>query len=97
MGWEHRKGEQTYFYRSVRTPRGPRKIYFGSDDEAAAMEAELIARCRERHRERSEIEAMREVAQAAARLADAGRLLLRLWMTANGFHQHRGQWRRRRG
>lgn len=99
MGWDHKaRGRKSgYYYLSVRTPDGVKKVYVGRG-EAAHIAAALIE---QRRRER---QAAREATRAeVARTADADRLadelydwaklLAAAWLTAAGCRYHRGTWR----
>jgi hypothetical protein len=102
MGWERRgKGGGLFFYRAVRIAGRPCKLYMGRGPDARAQ-AERVAEARERRQ--AERQALRgeQAGVAAADLAFAqaralADLLLRAALVLNGFHQHRWQWRRRRG
>jgi hypothetical protein len=99
MGWEERRGGQVY-YKSVRIDGRPAKVYCGKG-ERAEEEARQVER---RRRERQEAHAAREqeLAQAAAaeqhlrELRVFAGLLVRAAFLSAGFHEHRGQYRRRR-
>jgi hypothetical protein len=98
MGWEQR-GQRTYFYRSVRIDGQPRKEYLGHGP-VGELHAQLVSRglrLREAGRRAWRDERAR-LAVADAALADV-RTLASLIFGANmllaGFHDHRGEWRRR--
>lgn len=102
MSWDRKSRGAVggYFYRSVRTAEGVRKVYYGrgteAGDAALAMEGARTERVEAKTAliaERGAVETLEtaslEVRQWAAALATA-------WLTAAGYHYHRGEWRRRR-
>jgi hypothetical protein len=100
VAWEQR-GNQQYYYRSHRIGRRVVKEYVGP-----GLRGEMVARSdADKRGER----AARRAAEGAQHAAD-DRLLTALGQLAaavdavvaqalrdNGYHQHRGQWRQRRG
>lgn len=99
MAWESRSGLQ-YFYRSYRTPDGRvRKEYFGNGARAECAAARDAERQREKRRDEEAIVAFCvEVSDADLLLTSFGQrcsLLLEATLVANGYHKHRGEWRRR--
>jgi hypothetical protein len=99
MGWERRR-KGRYFYLSVRTPDGPRKVYLGGGP-LGEMNARLEARRRrERAAARAEWIGRRLELEAADRLLDRTAGLLRLLIAARlllgGYHRGHRHWRRRR-
>jgi len=89
-----------YWYRSRR--EGGRVVtdYLGAGlfvellAEDATMEA--AEREQERQAERDRRKCEREVDRQIDQAGDELRLLVRACLLANGYHQHKGQWRRRR-
>ena len=101
MAWE-RRGDHTYYYRSVRSGTRVTKEYIGG-----GYAASLIARLegierdqRTQRRERLEFERQRWAALEGPvlELDEVTDLLVTAAMTAAGYRRHdRGEWRRRRG
>jgi len=101
MGWERRQRGGRYFYRSVRVDGRPRKVYLGNGPAARAQARLDQARRRERHDAREALRAEQARLAAAEVALDGFRLLtgllLRATLLLGGLHEHRGEWRRRRG
>ncbi len=100
MAWEARRGS-SYYYRSRRVDGQVRKEYVGK-----GADAELVAKADEAAREavREEYGQLRRFAEEAKPvvglmkdLDEAVRLLTAGSLLAAGYHQHRGNWRKRRG
>ncbi len=92
MAWETRNG-QRYYYRKRR--EGKRVV---SEYQGRAEVAELSAQCdayarQRREAERAEAEALDRM---LAELSSLLRLLTHATLIANGYHTHKGQWRRKR-
>lgn len=89
-----------YWYRSRREGRRVVTDYLGNGllaellAEDAAMEA--AQRKLEREAQAAEREREREIDRAIDQAGDELRLLVRACLLANGYHNHKGQWRRRR-
>ncbi len=100
MAWE-RRGDGLYYYRSVRENGRVRKRYMGGGEVAElvahADETRRAERERRRRDERAELERLRELSEAGAELDAAAEVLARAEMVAAGYHNHKGEWRRRRG
>ncbi len=100
MSWERRRGE-LYYYRSVRIDGRPRKVYFGSGEEALAQQArDIVSRDRRRAERDALASEWARVAAADAALArflELAELLTRAVLILSGHHQHHGEWRLRRG
>lgn len=99
MAWELRSGRR-YMYRSVRHGHRVRKVYLGAG-EAAEQAARIDAAKRaKRSKEKGELAALQVKLNAVDQLtAEAQRginLLAEAALFAHGFHQHHGEWRRRR-
>ena len=101
VGWEQReRGAGSYYYRSVREGNRVKKEYIGCGvlGQIAALLDELQRRQKEEeaaywNEERERFE------EAAAFLEEVGSVadtLVRAHLIAHGFHNRRGQWRRRR-
>src|SRR5262245_14327978 len=100
MSWQAR-GQQRYYYRSVRLNGRVRCRYFGrgSAAEFVAVEDQLHRLERQEARERRQAALARQRAVDADlnRLCEMTSLLARAALLAAGYHQHaRGAWRRRR-
>lgn len=101
MAWEQRRGHW-YYFRSVRTGDGSRKVYVGrgaaAQEAARQVEQDRIARLAQR--EAIRVEQLR-YALADSSLRDLRTMLqtlVRATLIALGYHcHHRGEWRRRRG
>jgi len=100
MAWE-RRGRARYYYRSQRVGNRVVRVYHGSGRKAAH-----VARQHALAREAAQADAAAARALAAA-LEPLERLdndtdeqvglLLEAALLAGGFHEHRGQWRKRHG
>ena len=101
MAWEQR-GNQTYYYRSVRSGTRVTKQYLGGGLVGSLM-AELDAEHRAEHaQERSRLDAERARWSAlealASRLDDLTDAASTVELLNAGYRRHdRGEWRRRRG
>lgn len=100
MAWEKRRGG-CYYYRSKRVGNRVIKEYFGCGPEAqqAALEdaqkrAEQEARRLAARQEREQHDAATE---AVVQLGSQVDMLVKAALTAAGYHQHRGSWRKHRG
>lgn len=103
MAWERRGQSGSYFYRSIRTPEGVRKVYLGKG-EKANLEAERIAASKavleaERMALQSEQMKTSQAAQLTRDLDEFCTLLLEASLLASGYWRGRDyrQWRKRRG
>jgi hypothetical protein len=91
VGWD--KGGR-YYTRSRKVNGRVVREHVGNDD-AARGAAELAAdRRAQRREERAWLEALDAALTALCARAD---LLARAALVAAGFHQHKGEWRKRRG
>lgn len=100
MAWEKR-GERWYYYRKRR--EGDRVVseYVGGG-ELGELGATLDALDREeRQLERQRVKAWKEWVRAITKAGiDAEEMIQALssaWLLAQGYHTHKGQWRRKRG
>ena len=99
MAWETRAGRR-YYYRKRRDGGRVVSEYIGSGPGAEAMAtlddyARILER-QEREAWKAEVAHQREIDRA---LDDAGtllRLLTHATLVANGYHSHKGQWRKKR-
>ena len=99
MGWDRKKrgNGEGYYYRSVRTPAGVKKVYLGRGGAAHDAAAEVERRRRGREEAQALLRAERDCTDEADRLAAELRVwaegLLAGWMVLTGHRKHRGQWR----
>lgn len=102
MSWirKARGARQGYFYRSVRDGDQVRKVYLGRGPKAAEAAQEIEQRRQSQIALREDW--LREKSKTAAPeqcLAEARMIVNVLYRTVlllAGFHEHRGQWRKRR-
>jgi hypothetical protein len=99
MAFEKRNGS-LYYYRKERTGGRVRSIYIGSGEMAhifaqldAMRQDEKDFECWQRETERGEIAALDDALDLISKKSDA---LVTAVLLANGFHQHKRQWRRKR-
>jgi hypothetical protein len=99
VAWE-RRGDGLYYYQSERENGHVRKRYVGRGEVA-----EIIAHADETlrqsgqakaERERENLEQARALASSGDELDAAAKILVRAEMVAFGWHEHKGEWRRRR-
>jgi hypothetical protein len=100
VGLEKRSG-RVYYYKSRRDGEKVRKVYVGAGDiahlAAKLDEAERLRRKEEGAYWKAESERLERSATFLQELEEAAEVLLRAHLLASGCHQHKGQWRRRRG
>lgn len=100
MAWERRTRGGLYYTRSRRVGGRVVREYIGCGEVARAIARLDALEREEREAERAEREQERvettAAMQAMAVLVDALEELVEAVLTANGYHQHRGQWRSRR-
>lgn len=103
MGWDRKKrGSGTgYFYLSVRTPAGVRKLYFGRRTAGQLAAAAVDQRRQDRLAARKvvleERAATAEADRLAAALSASAEALSAAWLVLTGHERRRGEWRKRRG
>jgi hypothetical protein len=100
MAWEQRNGSR-YFYRSVRERDGKvRKVYGGARLEGAAEERRMIEAAQKRQQDAAAaLERETQLAhldQLMDELEAGTNHIYEEELHAHGFHNHKGQWRRRR-
>ncbi len=101
MAWE-RRGENFYYYRSVREGAKVRKDYIGRGEVAQiiAHSDDVIRHSRKVRAERGReaLDQAEGLASCAAslELEGATEVLARAQMVSAGYHRHKGEWRRRR-
>ena len=100
MGLEKRTGH-VYYYKSRRDGEKVRKVYVGAGDiahlAAKLDEAERLRRKEEAAYWEAERERLERSAAFLQEFEEAAEVLVRAHLLASGFHQHKGQWRRKRG
>jgi hypothetical protein len=100
VGLEKRNG-RVYYYKSRRDGEKVRKVYLGAGDFAQLAakldEAERLSREEEAAYWEAERERFERSAAFLQELEEAAEILARAHLLASGFHQHKGQWRRKRG
>ena len=100
MAWEERNGTR-YYYRKHRTPGGTVKSQYVGRGPVAKMIAAADRREREaREAERRRLEKMKEKLlrqrDRVREVQEAIRAVERAALLLNGYHTHKGQWRKRR-
>ena len=100
MGWEQR-GNNSYYYKKEREGSRVRSVYIGVGD-LANLSAELLAleqgdRRLAELRKREQIHALEALDAEIDALSDVVSTMTQATMIAAGFHQHKRQWRRKRG
>jgi hypothetical protein len=99
MGWEKRDNK-TYYYRKER--HGARVVseYVGSDETAHLVDSltRLMRERKNRQRahERDTIARMERQECADGELFDAVEALMQATLLVEGFHRHKGTWRKKR-
>ena len=99
MGWEERRG-RLYYYRSVREGKRVRKEYVGGGSFGQLLaqidERERLQREEEEAACKEEQERLQRSAEFLRELEEAAEILSRAQLLADGFHKHKGEWRRLR-
>ena len=99
MGWEERRG-RLYYYRSVREGKRVRKEYGGGGALGQLIaqldELERLQREEEEASWREEWDRLQRSAEFLRELEGAAETLSRAQLLADGFHKHKGEWRRLR-
>jgi hypothetical protein len=100
MGWEQRRGKP-YYYRKVRDGRRVRSEYIGPPGERTQLFADLDQLDRERRAieatERQLRRAMFADPPELASLVEQARVAVVSALEQAGYHQHKRQWRKKRG
>ena len=99
MGWDRKKRGPAsgYYYRSVRTATGVKKVYYGRNTAgqlAAAVEGRREAR--KAARQAADEEGNGEAEQLTAELNEWESVLSAAWLVLSGHHNHHGCWRRKK-
>ncbi len=96
MGWETRRNRR-FYYRSVHTDQGCRKVYIGNGDagaQAAAVdEARRAALAAERDRQAANRQHLMTVADVTRLFDDALDTLLHAELLVSGFQKKHRRWR----
>ncbi len=100
MAWEERNGHR-YYYQAERDEDGKvKKRYIGAGEiaELVAHAAETRRRVRQERRERGreELEHLEALTVPVLELDEAAAVLARAHLIADGYHRHKGVWRRER-
>jgi hypothetical protein len=100
MSWDRKGPCGPYYYRSTRQGDKVRKVYLGRGPRAEAaarrVEARRQARQAERAACRRDVAKVAAAEQALVDLTALARHLVRAALVAAGFHERRGQWRKKR-
>lgn len=101
MGWQARgTGRRRYYYLTVRVDHKIRKLYLGAGGAGKRAAEEAAAVNVKRAADHAELAALKMklagVDQVAAEVEHGVGLLTEATLFAQGFHEHRGQWRLRR-
>lgn len=100
MAWEIRN-QKSCFYRVVRDDGKVKRHYFGSGSEAEAEAARLEADKADKSAERERLAALQDELElldlADGELTTGLTDLIDAALICEGFHKHRGQWRRLHG
>lgn len=101
MSWDQRRGGRRYFYKSVRTPDGPRRQYVGMGrraEEAARQESlDRVERGNKRQRFEAQWARIEQAAAATDQFRRLADLVSKATLIAAGYHLHKShEWRRRR-
>jgi hypothetical protein len=99
MAWEERRGRSCY-YRKVRQGTRVRSRYVGSGrvaqicaaDDAIRRRDQAASRATDRAARQAEAQIDRQLAEAESALA----AMTRATLLAAGYHEHKGQWRKKR-
>lgn len=98
MGW-HRRGNGSYFYRSIREGVRVYKVYFGQGEDALALARQIEKRRQDRLAEKAahqqEMTQVAAAEQSLRELQALADLLLNAVLLASNCYKHHGQWRRR--
>ena len=99
MGWEERRG-RLYYYRSVREGKRVRKEYRGGGALGQLLaqldELKRLQRKEEEASWREEWDRLQRSAEFLRELEEAAEILSQAQLLADGFHKHKGEWRRLR-
>lgn len=99
MSWETRRGKRYYYHR--RREGGRVVAHYYGNSQTASLVSDLEETCRAKEqrgrvKERMKIRAMREDDAEFERACELVDALTEAVLLLNGFHTHRGEWRKRR-
>ena len=99
MGWEQ-KGESKYYYQKYRVGIRVVSKYIGRGEIAELIaEEDYHRRTRkqmERHKHKREVEKERQYDQLADLIYGRNTSVAKALLLINGYHTHKGQWRKKR-
>ena len=99
MAWKTINGRR-YYYESERDGGRVKLTYFGAGESGTLMAnmvaVERLERAADREQLREELEEFTAEETAASEWFDGVQAVADAAMIAAGFHQHKGQWRRKR-
>jgi hypothetical protein len=99
MGWEKR-GNKSYYYRKVRDGNRVRSVYVGHDfyaeSQAKLIENDRWTRRDEREDMRGMQRADKDLDRQIKDVENTVSALTQASFSAAGYHNHRGQWRKKR-
>ncbi len=99
MAWEERNGSLYYYYKE-RNGKRIMSSYSGAGEMAEALsravEKEQKIRAMLRARKREQLEREREMDALLDDLVDGVHRLVAAELVAHGYHEHKGQWRKKR-
>lgn len=100
MGWERRRNGLLFYYRGRRVGGRVVKEYIGRGPAAEAAAAEDAARRKERddrrQAEAGDLDKFERIGALVDNLSGQADAALRAALSKAGYHEHRGQWRKRR-
>lgn len=99
MGWEQ-KGESKYYYQKYRVGNRVVSKYIGRGEIAELIaEEDDNRRTRnrmERHKQKRKLEKERQYDQLADLIYNRNTSVAKALLLINGYHTHKGQWRKKR-
>lgn len=100
MSWELRHHNKKYFYKKQRVNGKLVRVYLGRGPVAELFAAADAQTADARAAERADLDTLRDEFTRIERILDHQEKLLRLFTHAHlihaGYHNHQGQWRKRR-
>lgn len=95
MSWEKRN-KQTYFYRRRRVNGRIVSDYLGRGPLAQAAQVLADQEARQKTDERAVLQELDRLAQMVDEYGEQVKMLVAAHLYVNGYHYHRGEWRKRR-
>jgi len=99
MGWENR-GNGRYYYRKKRIGSKVVSEYVGNGVLAEMAEnldkSERAQRIYECEQEQQKLESVQIINNIVSKMEDDIRILTKAYLLLNGFHTHKGSWRKKR-